>query len=258
MTTEMTVYVDGEKQDTERPERASFTEGVAVRVFATELRPGDGRTVDARIVPYGQRAKANDGLGGLPRGVMYEEEVLAGAFDHQLNAAHRVHLNYEHEPTILNIVGHGVSLASRSDGLYGSFVFHATPQGDTALELVRAGALGGVSFEATFKRSIRSAAGVIQRVKANLVNVALCREPAYESAVVLGLRTEPEDEFLLDEELLPIPFNPGIAERVAALGILLPEHLKAHPATDTSAQADTSESAPATTETTTEVEVDAP
>jgi HK97 family phage prohead protease len=230
-------------QDTERPERASHIEvpGVAVRVFATELRAGAGRTVDVRIAPYGQRAKANDGLGGAPPGVMYEEEILPGAFDHQLNAANRVHLNYEHEPTILNIVGHGLSLASRADGLYGSFVFHSTPQGDTALELVRAGALGGVSFEAKFRKSVRGLGGVVQRVKANLVNVALCREPAYESAVILGLRTETEDDFLLDEALLPLPFNPTLAARVAAVSA----RLKAHPALGTPAETGTPESTPA-------------
>jgi HK97 family phage prohead protease len=232
---------------------------VAIRVFATELVAGDGRTVDLRIAPYGQRAHANDGLGGVRRGVLYEEEILPGTFDHQLNAAHRVHMNVEHEPGILGVVGRGVSLESRHDGLYGSFRFLETHAGDTALALVREGALGGVSFEARFKKSLRSAVGVVQRVKADLVNIALCRDPAYESAVVLGLRTE-VDDFLLDESLLPIPFDPTVAERVAALGIDLPDHLKAQPATDTSAQADTSESAPATTteSSTIETEVDAP
>jgi HK97 family phage prohead protease len=233
---------------------------VAVRVFATELTPGDGRTVDLRIVPYGERCQANDGLAGLPRGVMYDEEILPGAFDHQLTAAHRVHMNVEHEPGILGVVGHGLNLASRSDGLYGSFRFLETQAGETARALVREGALGGVSFEAKFRKTIRAATGVFQRVKADLVNIALCRDPAYESAIILGLRTEMDDEVILDEELLPIPFDPELADRIAALGIAVPDHLKAHPATDTSAETDTSESAPAeeTESTTTEVEVDTP
>lgn len=221
----------------------------AVRVFATELTAGDGRTIDARIVPYGERAKANDGLGGLPVGVMYEEEILPGAFDHQLNAAHRVHVNYEHQAGIGGIVGHGMALRSERDGLYGEFRLHDTPHGNTALQLVRDGALGGISFEAKFRRNIRAASGVIQRVKADLVNVALCREPAYARAIVLGLRTEVDEDPILDEQLLPLPFDPDVAARVAALGIALPDHLKAHPAEDTSAEADTSETAPATTET---------
>jgi HK97 family phage prohead protease len=233
---------------------------VAVRVYATDLVPGDGRTVDLLIVPYGERAQANDGLGGLPRGVMYEEEILPGAFDHQLNAAHRVHMNVEHEPGILGVVGRGLTLASRSDGLYGSFRFLETNAGDTALALVREGSLGGVSFEAKFKKSIRSAAGIVQRVKASLVNIALCRDPAYEKAIVLGLRAEIDEDVLLDESMLPIPFDPTVAERVVTLGISLPAHLKAHLAADTSADADTSESTPAleTESPTIETEVDAP
>lgn len=223
--------------------------GIAVRVFAASLVAGDGRTVDLRIVPYGEQAKANDGLGGVPVGVMYDEEILPGAFDHQLNAASRVHMNYEHQPTILNVVGRGVTLATRADGLYGSFRFLETAAGDTALALVREGALGGVSFEAKFRKSYRSAAGVVQRAKADLINIALCREPAYTTAVVLGLRTEPDDDIILDSALMPVPFDPERAARVSALGLKVPDRLKAHPETGTPADADTPGTAPATTET---------
>lgn len=217
--------------------------GVAVRTFAAEITAGDGRTVDVRIVPYGERAQANDGLGGLPPGVLYEEEILPGAFDHQLKAANRVHVNYEHQEGIHNIVGHGIALRSDRDGLYGSFKLHKTNAGDTALELVREGALGGVSFEATFRKSVRSANGVIQRVKANLVNIALCRDPAYKSALVLGLRAEqPEEPFLIDEDLLLPTFDPDLASRVEQIGLELPAGLKAHPdTTDTPSEEGTSE-----------------
>lgn len=243
------------EQTTEARESGSSVTGVAVRVLATNIVPGDGRTVDCCIVPYGQRAKANDGLGDVPLGVMYDEEILPGAFDHQLNAANRVHLNYEHQPGIGGVVGHGVALRSERDGLYGSFRLHDTPHGNTALELVRAGSLGGLSFEARFVRSVRSAAGVIQRAKANLVNVALCREPAYESAVVLGLRTDAGADELIDAELLPTTFDPALAERLEALGLDVPEGLKAHPAqTDTPSEEGTSEAAPANDATTTEEE----
>lgn len=231
------------------------TSQVAVRVIATELT-AQGRTVDCRIVPYGQRAKANDGLGGFPNGVMYEEEVIYGAFDHQLNAANRVHMNYEHQPGIAGIVGHGIALRSEIDGLYGSFKLHDTPAGNTALELVKDGALGGISFESKFAKSVRSAAGVIQRVKCNLVNVALCREPAYENAVVLGLRTEIED-FTIDQDLLLPDFDLDLAKRVEALGKDVPEGLKAHPAladTSTDESVDTSEAAPAESEDNTDKE----
>lgn len=217
---------------------------VAYRAFAVDLTPGDGRTVDVRIVPYGERIVHNDGLGGVPKGIAYTEEILPGAFDHQLNAAHRVHVNVEHEEGIAGKVGHGLELASREDGFYGSFRMLPTPAGDTALELVRANALGGVSFEALFVKSIRTAEGVVQRVRANLRNIALCRDPAYSRAVVLGLRTEDDEEpVMLDESVLPIPFDPDLAERIRALGIDVPSRLTetGHLATDTSPEGDTSD-----------------
>lgn len=232
----------------ENPETETF----AVRVVATELHAGDGRTVDCRIVPYGERAQANDGLGGLPRGVMYDEEILPGAFDHQLNVAHRVLVNVEHEQGIGGVVGKGVALESRHDGLYGAFRMLETPNGETALQLVREGALGGVSFEAKFDVS-RALNGVVQRVKANLRNIALCREPAYSRALVLGLRQAPA--VILNEDDFPLAFDAELAKRIEALGLEVPERLKvAHPAYGTPASSGTPAAAPASENTSTDTE----
>jgi len=202
----------------------------AVRTFPVELYPGVGRTVDLRIVPYGERATCKDGLGGVPFGVEYEEEFLPGVFDGQLSAANRVYLDHEHEPGLRGVVGKGLELASRDDGFYGSFRFLEDPDGDKALLLVREGVLTGASVQCYFKKSIRSVSGVVQRVRAHLDRVALCREPAYAGAVVMGLRSAPP---VLDEELLPIPFDPEVAERIAALGLEVPDNLTAHPAPGT-------------------------
>jgi len=223
------------------PEQVVF----ARRTYAVELEAGDGRTVDVRIAPYGERIRANDGLGGLPAGMVYEEEILPGAFDHQVNAAHRVLANVEHEQGIGGVVGRGLALRSASDGFYGSFRMLDTPAGDTALELVREKALGGVSMEARFVKSIRTAEGVVQRVKANLRNIALCRDPAYSGALVLGLREADEEiETFVQElgpEFLPLPFDQALAERIERLGIDVPSRLKnGHLVADTSSADDTS------------------
>lgn len=218
-------------------------QGFARRTFSAEVTPGDGRTVDIRVVPYGERIQANDGLGGLPRGVVYSEEFVPGVFDHQITAANRVLVDVEHEAGIAGIVGHGVALASRTDGLHGSFRILDTPAGNTALELIRNGVLHGASVECRFLKSLRSRDGLVRRIKAQLNKVALCRDPAYLGAVVLGVRTA--EPTILDEELLPVPFDQELAERIAALGITIPDRLLAHPAPDPSAQADPSESTPA-------------
>ena len=218
---------------TETPERAFL-----VREFAAELTPGDGRTVDVRIVPYGERIRHNDGHGGLPPGVFYSEEWVPGAFSAQDKAAHRVLVNVEHDPSFVGVVGHGLTLREQSDGYYGSFTIHDTPEGNKALMLINQGVYDHISLEARPLKSIRTLDGVIQRVKAHLRNISLTRYGAYEGARVLAVREEEiEDEFVIESHNP----DPELLERCRALGITLPQRYEAHPVeTDTSAESDTS------------------
>ena len=189
-------------------------------------------------MPYGVSAEVSDG------GPVYREEWLAGCFDDQLVAGHRlkVLLNFEHGLGISNVVGKGVELRSQPDGLHGSFRVLETQDGDKALSLVRDGILDGVSLEAYAKKSIHGRDGVIRRVKAHLHNVALCRQPAFVDALVLAVR----EEVIVDEELLLPDIDSELVDRCRELGIRLPQRLQAHPETDTPAQTGTSgESAPA-------------
>jgi HK97 family phage prohead protease len=112
----------------------------AFEVAAVEV---EGRTVDVRIVPFNEVARVADPPDFQP----YDEEFVAGCFDHQLNAANRVHANYEHGKGISDVVGHGVSLRAETDGYHLTSTIHRTNNGDTALELINAGALPGVSVE---------------------------------------------------------------------------------------------------------------
>jgi len=210
---------------TDAPER-----GVIRRVYAAEMRAGDGRTVDVRIVPFGERAMANDGLGGVAAGVPYDEEWMPGCFDHQLNAANRVLANFEHQAGIGGVVGHGLSLHAEADGYHGSFRMHETSDGEKALMLIRENVLGGVSLEAVPAKSIRTATGIVQRVKAHLRAVAFCRTPAFDGARVLAVR----EQQLIDAELLPYDIDVELVERLRAQNIALPDRYAAHPAdTDT-------------------------
>ena len=200
------------------------------REFAAELSAGDGRTVDVRIVPYGERITHNDGHGGVPKGVPYQEEWVPGAFAHQAKAAGRereVLVNFEHQEGLGGVVGHGLALRETPDGFYGSFRMHDTPDGEKALMLVREDILRTVSLEAKPLRSVRSSDGVIQRVKAHLVNIALTRFGAYQGAVVLAVREEAE---IMDEALLPLDLDPELVKRLQAQGVALPDRYSAHPA----------------------------
>jgi HK97 family phage prohead protease len=220
-------------------------DGVIRRTFHADMTAGDGRTVDVRIVPYGERITHNDGLGGVPVGVPYEEEWVFGAFTHQLKAANRVLANFEHQQGLAGVVGHGLALREDKDGLYGSFRIHETPDGDKALTLIREKVLDGISLEARPGKSVRTAAGVVRRIKAHLRAIALCREPAFASAQVLAVREEAE--IMFDEDLLPVAPNPELLERCRRLGIELPQRYQAHPDEQAPPDTGTPETAPATT-----------
>jgi len=211
------------------------------RTFAAEITAGDGRTVDVRIVPYGERITHNDGLGGVPRGEPYMEEWMPGAFDHQLNAAHRVVANYEHQVGIGGIVGKGLALRSLPDGFHGSFRILDGSDGDKTLQLIRDRVLDGVSLEARPVKTVRSKDGVMQRVKANLYAVAFTRFAAFSGARVLAVREEAAD-MVIDEALLPFAMDSELVERCRQLGVQLPQRYEAQPdVADTPAETGTSE-----------------
>lgn len=241
---------DHETQDTETAERPFL-----VREFVAADLEVTGRTVDVRLVPFGEVARVAD----PPDWRVYEEEWMPGVFDHQLNAASRVHAKYGHSESVMDVVGHGITIRSvANDGYHISTKIHQTVQGETALELLRDGALPCVSLEARPKPkgSIRTAAGVVQRMKADLFGFAFCRQGAFAGAQVLAIREDIMDEFVWDEELLPVELNPEIVERCRRLGIALPQRYQAHPAeTDTPAETGTSEDGTGPTHDTADSEV---
>lgn len=165
------------------------------REFQAELTPvGDGRTIDMRIVPYKVKARVRDA-----HGPEYEEEWLPGVFDKQIKAANRVFVNVEHEKGFSGVVGKGAEFREAKDGFHGSVRIDEGPAGDKALRFVNEGALTGVSLEAIPLEWRHSPDGVVQRVKARLINIALCRFPAFSGAEVLAVREvatpeEPEPE----------------------------------------------------------------
>ena len=215
---------------------------VLLRAFEATSVEVEGRTVDVRIVPFGEVARVADPPDFEP----YDEEFVDGCFDHQVNAANRIHANYEHGQGISDVVGHGVALRKETDGYHLTSTIHRTNNGDTALELINAGALPGVSVEFHPVKNLKNGS-VIQRVRANLRGFAFCRQGAYPSAQVLAVRSEDEEKpQTLDAALLPVPMDPERVERLRALGIKLPDRYQAHPATtDTPDTSGTPAAAPA-------------
>ncbi len=195
---------------------------ILVRSFEAEVTVGDGRTVDVRLVPFGEVARVAD----PPNYEPYDEEWLPGCFDHQTNAANRIHANYEHEKGVTNVVGHGISLRSESDGYHASFRIHDTNAGNTTLELLKGDALPGVSLEAYPVKNHRSAAGVVQRAKANLRGMAFTRQGAFQGAQVLAVRSATPE---FDETELPYELDQDLVERMTRLGVKLPLRYETQP-----------------------------
>ncbi len=201
------------------------------RQAPVELHEGDGRTLVGRVVPYNVVADVAD----PPTWQPYKESFAPGAFNAQLTAANRIDvlLNYEHRQGISDVVGRGVSLDERPDGLYGTFRMLSHGDGDKALELYHAGVLRGLSTEFAVRKS-RTVDGVVQRVDARIGNVALCREhgspfggakAAYAGAEVLSVRTDAEATES-DGEATPAPTGVGLPlvqpldwERLGGVGI---------------------------------------
>ncbi len=188
-----------------------------------EFTPGEGRTIDVKIVPYSGAARVSDDGGAT----MYEEMWMPGAFSDQVKAAtvgraREVFVNFEHPAPMQmkDVLGHGLALRETPDALYGSFGLHDDENGAKAAMMVKDGLVGGVSLEAVRQKLIRGKDGVLRVYKAHLVNIALCRRPAFAGAGVLAVR---EEEFTLDEEMLPIPMPEDIVERCRKMGLKLPD-----------------------------------
>lgn len=207
-----------------------FERVTVVREFPVALsEDGDGRTVEVRIVPYNTPTEVSDPPDFTP----YIESWLPGCFERQTNAAGRVKvlMNFEHRQGLRDVVGHGKALRDREDALYGTFRIHNTPDGDKALELIHEEILDGISLEALVTRSRRTEAGV-ERVRATLDKVALCRQGAYPQAQVLAVRQEepvddedepepepvPEDEPERSPIVVVSALSDEVTARMAALG----------------------------------------
>lgn len=166
---------------------------ILVREIPIEMAAGgDGRTIDARIVPYGVQATVAD----APTYEPYTEEFVPGAFERQTRAADRVKvwLNFEHDQGLRGIVGHGIALEERADGLYGSFRVHPGSDGDKALQMIRERILTGMSVEFASLKS-RVVGGVVQRLRAHVEKASLVMsgKEAYPGAAVLAVREAPDE-----------------------------------------------------------------
>jgi hypothetical protein len=231
--------VEREKErNTQRPERA-----VAVRRLDTQIEAGDGRTSRVRIVPFGERDPAPTVSAASQRRPVPGGAGLPGLFDKQLRAANRVLLNFEHQQGIGGVVGHGLDLAHRSDGYHGTFRIHETPTATRRSCSSAKASSGRVGRVVLAEVDPVRAAGVIQRVKAHLEAVAICRRrvPVRRDDSPSAMDEIPTRSFST-RSFCPSTQTPRCSNAAERLGIRIPQRYQAHPAeTDTPAETGTSE-----------------
>ncbi len=111
------------------------------RAFAGDLEVrSDGRTVAGICVPWGTPTRVRDASGPA-----YDEAFARGSFARTIaERSDRVKFLAMHNSRSMPL-GRATLLREDSKGLYGEFRVSATPAGDDALELIRDGALDGLS-----------------------------------------------------------------------------------------------------------------
>lgn len=147
-----------------------------------ELRgDGDGRTLAGIIVPWNRPTRINEHL---------TEEFVLGAFGRQTKDPGRVPLAREHLPLGGALIGRVTLLRDDAKGLYAEARVASTALGEETLELLREGALDHWSIGFKELQNGRTPAGVVQRKKATLTELAIVMQGAYgDHAKVLAMRS---------------------------------------------------------------------
>lgn len=157
----------------------TFTPDIAIR------SAGDGRTLHGIAVPYGVEQRIDDAL----------VEVFArGAFNAQVRAANRVPLAREHMALGGRLIGRLTMLRDDAAGLYFEARVSKTELGDETLALLEDEALREVSIGFRERQNRRRRNGAIERVTADLRELAVVMEGAYgQHAAVAGVRAKQDE-----------------------------------------------------------------
>lgn len=161
----------------------AFTPDLEVRAAS---KGGDGRTIVGIAVPYNRPTVIDARL---------TEQFARGAFDHQIRpgAVRPVPFARNHLPLGGTLIGRSTLLRDDPSGLYGEWRVADTAAGNETLELVKMGALDQLSIGFREKQNRRLPGGVIERVTADLKEVAVVLEGAYDDGAAVTSVRRPTD-----------------------------------------------------------------
>lgn len=160
------------------------------RTFAGDLEvragaSGEGRTIVGLAVPFDTLVEINDSTGS------YSERFVRGSFARTISerGPEKVKLLSQHRH-LDQPLGRAVLFREDAAGLYGEFRVSKTDRGDEALELVRDGTLDSFSIGFDVIRDDWTDRTVRTVLEARLFEVSLVSWPAYESALIAGVRSK--------------------------------------------------------------------
>jgi Escherichia/Staphylococcus phage prohead protease len=145
-----------------------------------ELRE-DGRTLAGLAVPYGVEVRV---------GTRFTERFTFGAFADARPEDVPVLATHDHEDLP---IGRAITLTETPAGLETELRVSKTAAGDDVLELVKDGAVTGLSVGfLPVEDRWNPARTVVERVKAKLVELSLTAFPQYQDARIVAVRGEQE------------------------------------------------------------------
>jgi HK97 family phage prohead protease len=156
----------------------------------------DGRTVEGRIVPYGEVIEALD-MGDDGKLERIKETFLPGSLTWEAQNSKRrgnaawVEFRLDHGEDFSGTVGYGRTIESREDGAYASFRLYESPDLPKVQSMLRESHTG-LSVMFADKVEPRTIDGVIQRVQVALRHVCATPTPAYSGAQILTMREAKE------------------------------------------------------------------
>lgn len=152
-----------------------------------EIR-GDGRTVVGIAVPFDAPTPIRDASGS------YTELFRRGAFAKTISErGDRVKFLAQHDRRAMPL-GRATLLREDAAGLYAEFRVSQTRDGDDALALIRDGALDALSIGFRPVKDVwNRARSMVERTEARLDEVSAVSFPAYDGALIAGVRTAATD-----------------------------------------------------------------
>jgi HK97 family phage prohead protease len=189
----------------------------SLQLDTLELEGAEGRTLHARLFNWDTISRVSDGR------APYDEMWKRGVFGQSIRRAQRTKrgwpLMYNH--AVQNLpVGMVSMIHERNDGPWMTSKISRTTLGDDIVELIRDGAIPGVSINGRNIKSRRNQTGVIERMEVALDEISLTPFPALVGADELVLRSvTPSDQ---DDEVMLLTGKDMDEETLAEAGVVTP------------------------------------